>query len=215
MKKIYIVGLVVTVLTILIGCKKENLSGQANAKDLSPKLAIDATKVIQSTYSNAYADFQWYDATHCIITTVHLAASKSEDGAVGGAVSISQFNVCTGFLFISIEGDDASSFNFTESKDQTSASLVATFPTWDSITNRFTIISVNIKWIAGGALLTNVTKTIYKYDGTTSIFIFRGSFREGTATGTVNLSVDIPPLPNYTAFPSYFAELQQSSAITH
>jgi hypothetical protein len=141
----------------------------------------------------ADAVFDSFDASGCIDTFVFVTGTNGRILMPGGpqvtssaAVSISQFDFCTStdlleaFGFISLPAGA-----FQIDKKLTSATLNTTVAVTDFISSATFNVDLSISWTGSGGLTVSKNHNLLRQAGLMINETFSGSFRQGTASGSV------------------------------
>jgi len=165
---------------------------------LAPASAAQAATVTVFTSHfkdlSATADFQ--TSSGCVDTFVSVGADASTAG-----VFITQFDTCSSTLLKEAFGQTANP-DMQVDQNLRSASLHATIPVYDLVSNTTSPVAVNLTWTGGSLRMSEDSIFHMRGPGIIENGQFRGDFRPAVASGTVSDGVT-----NFTPDPSGFAQI--------
>ena len=161
--------------------------------------------------STAFATFQSFDPTGCVVTNVFVLGSRLFEFFVPGGrqeiptvdVDVVRFNVCTSTSLLAASGT-TSTFDLHMARDLSRATLVAPqIHTIDFSTATVFDVDVNVSWDGTANLIRQANTTFIKNPREIIVAAQVGWTRAAQATGTVSHGGT-----NYIQSPSTNAEVQ-------
>jgi hypothetical protein len=172
--------------------------------------AAPAATVMKVSARDLIATATFDSTSGCLDTSVVITGSEFHTN-VGtdfeADVFISQFDTCTGMLtmLVCCGFSQNPDFQISQSFD---ASLNATFPVGDIVSNRVFNVSLNLKWTATSHLGTQVLNTNFNTPEFTFSSHSEGNLWNATASGTVTDGTT-----NFTPSPASLAETMKGNFI--
>jgi len=165
---------------------------------LAPASAARAAEVtiFTSHFKDLSATAAFETFSGCVDTFVSVGADASTAG-----LFIAQFDICSSTLVLEASGQTA---NPTLQVDQRllAASLNATIPVYDLVSNTTSSVSVSLTWTGGSFRMSEDSIFRARGPGVIENVHFLGDFRPAVASGTVSDGAT-----NFTPDPSGFAQI--------
>jgi len=160
-------------------------------------LALPSTALAETSHfrgKTAGGDFYSFDEASCISTSIYTFATESRSQVSGGgstdgtsaSISIYQWNDCTYEEVTCLYGSiSPSNSEFNMAGNLASATLNATFQTYDCLTGATQPVSAAITWTGEGDISRGHSNSSYSYGGYRTSYRSNGQSRYATLGGSV------------------------------